>query len=179
VEARSPTLGFLLHEVARLLRKRFEQNARGSRLTQSQWQVLTYLAQNKGINQSGLAELLGVEPITLCRIVDRLQAFGLIERRPHPYDRRVWTLHLTAASRPKLIQARKLGDMTRTEAFAGVSDANRLHLLETLRVLKLNLTAACKSSVAGQKRATRYASPALEPWPRRATTSPSRSCRQR
>src|ERR1700730_14177139 len=154
MEINPPTLGFLLHEVARLLRKRFEQNTRGSGLTRSQWQVLTYLAQNEGINQSGLAELIDVEPITLCRIVDKLQAFGLVERCPHPSDRRVWILRLTPAARPKLTQVRKLGDMTRSEALAGVSDTDGLHLLETLQVLKSNLTDACNSAVAGQKRAS-------------------------
>ena len=115
----SPTLGFLLHEVARLLKRRFEQNARGSGLTRSQWQVLAYLAQNEGIHQSGLAELLEIEPITLGRIVDKLEAQGLVARHPHPSDRRVWRLHLTAAARPKLVQLRKLGEITRTEALAG------------------------------------------------------------
>src|SRR3979490_1703808 len=101
MEPNAPTLGFLLHDVARLLRRRFEQNARGSGLTRSQWQapahsahnegikrrrsraqwqVLAYLANNEGINQSGLADLLESEPITLCRIVDRLQTLRLIER---------------------------------------------------------------------------------------------------
>src|SRR5882757_8174190 len=130
MEANSSTLDFLLHDVARLLRKRFEQNARGSGLTRSQWQVLTYLARNEGISQSGLAELLDVEPITLCRIADKLQAFGLIERHPHPSDRRVWTLHITTAANTKLMQVRELGDMTRSEAMAGVSDIEGLHLLE-------------------------------------------------
>src|SRR5260370_13640124 len=90
VEPNAPTLGFLLHDVARLLRRRFEQNARGSGLTRSQWQVLAYLANNEGINQSGLADLLEIQPITLCRIVDKLQTPGLIERHPHPSHRRVW-----------------------------------------------------------------------------------------
>jgi MarR family transcriptional regulator for hemolysin len=152
MEANSSTLDFLLHDVARLLRKRFEQNARGSGLTRSQWQMLTYLAQNEGINQSGLAELLDVEQITLCRIVDRLQAFGLIERHPHPSDRRVWILHLTTTAHLKLMQVREFGDMTRGEALAGVSDIDRLHLLKTLQALKTNLTDACDSSVAGHKR---------------------------
>src|SRR5258708_21469911 len=88
MDTNAPTLGFLLHDVARLLRKRFEQNARGSGLTRSQWQVLAYLAKNEGINQSGLADLLEIEPITLGRIVDKLQMLGLIERHPHPSDRR-------------------------------------------------------------------------------------------
>src|SRR6266850_4496490 len=154
MEANSSTLDFLLHDVARLLKRRLEQNARGSGLTRLQWQVLMYLAQNEGISQSGLAELLDVEPITLCRLVDKLQAFGLIERHPHPSDRRVWILHLTPAAHPKLMQVRELGDMTRSEAMAGVSDSDGLHLLKTLQALKLNLTEACNSSLAGQKRAT-------------------------
>jgi MarR family transcriptional regulator for hemolysin len=124
MESKAPTLGFLLHDVARLLRRRFEQNARGSGLTRSQWQVLAYLAQNE----------------------------GLIERHPDPSDRRVWLLHLTAAARPKLSQLRKLGDVTRGEALAGVSEADTERLLKTLQALKANLTDACDSPVAGQKK---------------------------
>jgi MarR family transcriptional regulator, transcriptional regulator for hemolysin len=154
MEVNSPTLGFLLPEVARLLRKRFEQNAHGFGLTRSQWQVLEYLSLNEGINQSGLAELLDVEPITLSRIVDKLQSFGLIERYPHPSDRRVWILGLTPAARPKLVEAGKFSDRTTSEALAGVSDGDALRLLKTLQALKLNLTDARCSSAAGQKRAT-------------------------
>jgi len=143
VESNAPTLGFLLHEVARLLRRRFEQNARGSGLTRSQWQVLAYLAQNEGINQSGLADLLEIEPITLGRIVDKLQILELIERRPDPSDRRVWLLHLTPAARPKLSQLRQLGEATRGEALAGVAEADTERLLKTLQALKANLTNTC------------------------------------
>jgi MarR family transcriptional regulator for hemolysin len=152
MEANSSTLDFLLHDVARLFKRRFEQNARGSGLTRSQWQVLMYLAQNEGISQSGLAELLDVEPITLCRIVDKLQTRGLIERHPDPSDRRVWLLHLTSAARPKLSQLRRLGEVTRGEALAEVPEADTERLLKTLQALKANLTDACDSPVAGQKR---------------------------
>ena len=152
MESNAPTLGFLLHEVARLLRRRFEQNARGSGPTRSQWQVLAYLAKNEGINQSGLADLLEIEPITLCRIVDKLQIFELVERRPDPSDRRAWLLHLTPAARPKLSQLRRLGEVTRGEALAGVPEADTDRLLSTLQALKANLTDACDSPVAGQKR---------------------------
>jgi DNA-binding MarR family transcriptional regulator len=143
LEVESPTLGFLLHDVARLLRKRFEQISSESGLTRSQWQALAYLAQNEGINQSGLAELLDIEPITLSRILDKLESCGLIERHPHPSDRRVRTLQLAPAARPKLMQARKLGEIARREALAGLSEADGLRLLETLKVLKSNLTEAC------------------------------------
>ena len=153
-EVDSPALGFLLHEVARLLRKRFEQNARVSGLTRSQWQVLTYLARNEGINQKGLAELLEIEPITLGRIVDKLEKLGLIERRPHPTDRRTWLLHLVEAARPKLQQIRDLGDVTRREALAGVSEDDGRHLLKTLEAMKANLTEGCVAAIAEQERAS-------------------------
>ena len=154
MEPNAPTLGFLLHDVARLLRKRFEQNARGSGLTRSQWQVLAYLAQNEGINQSGLADLLEIEPITLGRIVDKLQTLALIERHPHPSDRRVWLLHLTPAARSKLTQLRRLGDVTRGEALIGVSEADTERLLKTLQALKSNLMLACDAPATGQKKAS-------------------------
>jgi DNA-binding MarR family transcriptional regulator len=153
VESNAPTLGFLLHDVARLLKRRFEQNARCSGLTRSQWQVLAYLTNNEGINQSGLAELLEIEPITLGRIVDKLQTLRLIERHPDPSDRRVWLLHLTPAARPKLSLLRRLGEVTRGEALADVPEADIECLLKTLQTLKANLTDACDSPVARQKRA--------------------------
>jgi DNA-binding MarR family transcriptional regulator len=154
LDLESPTLGFLLHEVARLLRKRFEQISRESGLTRSQWQALAYLAQNEGINQSGLAELLDVEPITLSRILDKLETCGLIERHPHPSDRRVRILRLAPVGRTKLMQARKLGEIARREALAGLSEAEGLRLMKTLQVLKFNLTSACDSPVEQQKRAS-------------------------
>jgi MarR family transcriptional regulator for hemolysin len=154
MEVNPPTLAFLLHDVARLLKKRLEQNSRGSRLTRSQWQILAYLAQNEGINQKGLAELLEIEPITLGRIVDKLETQGLIERHPHPTDRRTWLLHLVEAARPKLEQIRELGDATHREAMAGVSEDDGQCLLKTLESMKANLTEACEAPIAGNKRAS-------------------------
>jgi MarR family transcriptional regulator, transcriptional regulator for hemolysin len=148
------THGFLLHDVARLLKKRFEQNSRGSGLTRSQWQVLTYLAQNEGSNQARLAELIEIEPITLGRIIDKLETLRLIERHPHPTDRRRWLLHLMPAARAKLEQAREYDDVTRREALAGVSEDDRQQLLKTLLTLKENLTQACDAPLARRKRAS-------------------------
>ena len=148
------TLDFLLHDVARLLKKRFEQNSRGSGLTRSQRQVLTYLAQNEGINQARLAELIEIEPITLGRLVDKLETLGLVERHPHPTDRRTWLLHLMPAARSRLQQAGEYGDVTRREALAGVSEADGQCLLKTLDAMKANLIEACEAPIAGQKRAS-------------------------
>jgi len=140
-----PTLGFLLHDVARHLRKRFEQRARqsGLGLTRSQWQVLAHLAKNEGIQQSALADLLEIEPITLVRLLDKLQELGLVERRPHTTDRRIWLLFLKASAGPVLDAMRSVGDLTRAEALASVSDQDRDRLMQTLSTMRENLLEAC------------------------------------
>lgn len=148
-----PTVGFLLHDVARLLRKRFEQNARDTGLTRSQWQVLAYLDRNAGIQQGMLAELIDVEPITVGRIVDKLESCGLVERRPNPNDRRSWQLYLTEKAGPTLETMRALGEVTRAEAFGTIPEAERARLLGLLETMKENLLAACQSPAAeGQVR---------------------------
>jgi MarR family transcriptional regulator, transcriptional regulator for hemolysin len=142
-----PTLGFLLHDVARLLRKRFEQRARILGLTRAQWQAIAYLSKNEGIQQSALAELLEIEPITLGRIVDKLAERDLVERRQHPTDRRVWLLHLKDAARPLLSAMERIGEATRGEALVGVSSPERDQLSEILSQMKANLIAAGRSQI--------------------------------
>ncbi|OJT99685.1 MAG: MarR family transcriptional regulator [Rhizobium sp. 63-7] len=146
----TPTLGFLLHDVARLLRKRFEQRARGLGLTRSQWQTLAYLANNEGIHQGGLADILEMEPITLVRILDKLSERGLIERRQHPTDRRVWLLYLRADARPLLDVMREVGDVTRGEALEGISVDDREKLFGILATMKVNILEACRMPVDGK-----------------------------
>ena len=143
--------GFLLHDVARLMRKRFEQKARGLRLTRSQYQVLAHLARHEGIQQSGLAEILEVEPITLTRILDRLEEADLVERRAHPSDRRIRLLHLTQKAHPLLEEIFAVGAAMRGEALAGVSEADREHLFAILSAIKANLL---KASAGGERRAS-------------------------
>ena len=132
-------LGFLLHDVARLLRKRFEQKARGMGLTRAQWQVLAHLARREGIHQGGLADILDIEPITLVRILDRLEAASLVERRSHATDRRLRLLYLTPKAHPLLEQIWRLGAETREEALNGISAADRERLIATLLTMKANL----------------------------------------
>jgi MarR family transcriptional regulator for hemolysin len=144
----NPTLGFLLHDVARLLRKRFERRAKCLGLTRSQWQTLAYLSNNEGIHQGGLAEILEIEPITLVRILDKLAERGLIERRQHPTDRRIWLLYMREAAHPILAEMRELGDVTRAEALAGVTAEQREALFAILSEMKTNLVVACRTPVA-------------------------------
>lgn len=147
----SPLVGFLVHDVARLMRKRFEQRAARLGFTRSQWQVLVHLAKNEGIHQAGLADILEVEPISLVRILDKLEARGLVERRQHPTDRRVWLLFLTPDAHPSLSVLRKVGEITRGEALEGFSEAERERLVHVLASMKANLIAACGSPVDDQE----------------------------
>jgi MarR family transcriptional regulator, transcriptional regulator for hemolysin len=146
-----PTLGFVLHDVARLLRKRFEQRARDLGLTRSQWQTLAYLSQNEGIHQGGLADILEIEPITLVRILDKLETRGLVERRQHAADRRIWLLYLTPAAHPVLTEIRGIGEVTRGEALTGISDQERAQLLNILLIMKANLLEASRLPVDGKE----------------------------
>jgi MarR family transcriptional regulator for hemolysin len=144
-------LGFLLHDVARLMRKRFEQNARELGLTRSQCQVLAHLARHDGIQQGALAEILEVEPITLTRILDRLEQAGLVERLAHPKDRRIRLLRLTEAAHPLLAEIFAIGALTRGEAMEGVADEDRDRLFDVLSRMKVNLIG--KSAAAlGERR---------------------------
>jgi|KBSSwiStaDraftv2_1062776.scaffolds.fasta_scaffold07892_2 DNA-binding MarR family transcriptional regulator len=86
-------LGFYFSDIARLLRKRFDALARGDGLTGAQWRVLMAIANHPGENQGQLAERLEVEPITVCRMIDRMEQAGLVERRPDPNDRRARRLY--------------------------------------------------------------------------------------
>src|SRR5262249_46821715 len=125
----------------RLLRKRFEQNVRGTGLTRAQWQVLKEIYVKEGINQGALAELLEVEPITVGRLIDRLEKAGLIERRPNPTDRRAWSLYLLPAAHPLLDTLKVTGGETRPELLKDMSDAEMDEVVRLPSKIKNNPTA--------------------------------------
>jgi MarR family transcriptional regulator, transcriptional regulator for hemolysin len=93
---------FLIYDVAQLVRRQADKRARTYGMTRAQWAVLARLQREPGITQSRLAALTDVEPITIGRLVDRLEASGLIERQPDPDDRRIWRLRLTPKAAPML-----------------------------------------------------------------------------
>lgn len=109
-------LGSILADTSRLMRRTFDERARSIGATRPQWQVLTVLIKHEGSNQGRLAELLDVEPITLCRMIDRLQDAGLVERRRDPADRRAWLVYLTAKGRELQKKLRPLGRTVIAEA---------------------------------------------------------------
>ena len=135
------TLGFLMHDVARMHRKRFEQRARAAQfdLTRAHYSVLAHLARHEGCNQSFLAQVLEIEPITLMKQLDRLEELALVERRAAPADRRTRHLFLTPAARPLLDRIHKISTEVREEALAGIAAADRQRLFEILMAMKLNL----------------------------------------
>jgi DNA-binding MarR family transcriptional regulator len=131
--------GFLLNEVSRLLRREFDRRAQHLGLTQTQWRTLAYLSVNEGISQVALADMLEIQPISLARLIDRLQAAGWVERRPDPNDRRAFKLFLVPETQPLIEQIRLVGAETRAAALQGVSKAAQKQLTDILQSMKLNL----------------------------------------
>ena len=134
-------IGFLMHDVSRRLRERFDRRARAMGLTRAQWRVLVHLGPRQGINQSTLAEILELDNVTLGRHIDNLETDGWLERRPDPADRRAWCLHLTAKVEPILERMEALVNQTQTEALTGIGDADKARLLDTLLAMKQNMLA--------------------------------------
>ena len=136
----SDDLGFLLGDAARLLRRSFDERARVSEVTRPQWRVLALLKRFDGSTQVNLADMLDVEPITLSRMVDRLQAAGLVERRADTSDRRMLRLHLTAEGEQKIEALRPTTLALFDDALAGLDPAERLKLEAMLNIIRSNLT---------------------------------------
>lgn len=150
------SFGFILYETARLLTKRFDQRAKVLGLTRAQCQALAYLARNEGINQAGLAELLDIEPISLARLIDRMEQAGWVERRPDPADRRARRLYLTDKSRPIFARMLEVGRDMRAEALAGLSPADAERLVDLLLHVRRNLSERT-SEAAGTQHESRGA----------------------
>ncbi|MDE2512638.1 MAG: MarR family transcriptional regulator [Alphaproteobacteria bacterium] len=132
--------GFVLHEAARLLSKRFDQKARAIGLTRAQCSVLFRLSMQEGMNQARLAELMEMEPISLARLLDRMEQAGWVERRADPADRRARRLYMTAKAKPVLERMLAVGLETRGEALAGISQADRDRMIDLLIQVRRNLS---------------------------------------
>jgi DNA-binding MarR family transcriptional regulator len=114
------TIPFEIGETAHVLRKAFDRMAVGLGVTRAQWKVLFKLTRKPGLRQVELADLLELEPITLCRIVDRLEEAKLVERVRDPGDRRAWRLHVTDEAQPLVEKLRTIGAELVDHAFAGI-----------------------------------------------------------
>jgi len=135
----SRNFGFLLNDVARLMRTAYDRRIRKLGLTRAQWWVLTHLYRGNGVTQTALAETLEIEKPTLGRLLDRLEAKGWVRREHDASDRRVWRVHLTAEVEPALRTMRAIAAELRRDALAGISAAERERFVDTLLAIKENL----------------------------------------
>lgn len=133
------SLGFLLADVSRLIRQRFQQRLEGSSITQAQARALIYVSRQEGLRQVELAELLEVQPITLARLIDQLAKYDLVERRSDPTDRRAYRLYLTPAAAPHLAAIEQVATAVRAEALRGLDKQEAAAALSALRRMRENL----------------------------------------
>ena len=147
-------LGFLVTDIARLMRRSMDRRLQTLGLTQAQWRAIVHLSRSEGMTQATLAESLEIQPITLTRLIDRMESAGWVERRTHPLDRRAVQLYLTAQSQPILDEMHARAADTLNEATRGVPPRVQRQLIGTLEQIKQNLLAAETSSVATQPTGT-------------------------
>ncbi len=133
-------LMFLLHDVARLLRVDADKRARAHGMTRAQWGILIWLDRQPGLSQKELAEILEVEPISVARLIDRLEARGMVERRPDPKDRRIWRLHLCSTAHGVLGEIDHQREQMRAFVTSGLDEATLDTMTEALITMKLTLT---------------------------------------
>lgn len=126
----------LLHDVARSFRTRFDQRARRRGMSRAQWIILARLQRQPGLSQNELAAICEVEPITVARLVDRLEKSGVVERRSDPRDRRIWRLHNLPAAQPILDEIHEYRQQLLVEIDAQIGSAARQALVEALLGIK-------------------------------------------
>ena len=134
-------LGFLLADNSRLARWSFDQQVRVAGVTGPQARLLLNLNRAPGENQGFYAERLEVEPITLCRMVDRLEEAEMIERRRDPADRRAWRLYLTEKSSQVVELLQHELDQLVEGMLDGISQDEREQFTRILKTVGANLSA--------------------------------------
>jgi MarR family transcriptional regulator, transcriptional regulator for hemolysin len=135
-------LGFLMHDAARLMRKRFETLAAAYGLSAAQWRLMVRLVKEEGVAQARLAELLEIEPISVSRLLDRMEESGWVERRQDSGDRRVRTIFPTEKSRKTFGEVKAVAGEVYEEALAGLSPEQRRATIHGLSTIVDNLSAA-------------------------------------
>jgi MarR family transcriptional regulator, transcriptional regulator for hemolysin len=134
-------LALLLHDVARLLRTRFDRHSRASAgITRAQFGVLAILDRHEGLNQVALADELDITPITVARLIDRLEAEGWVERRPDPDDRRAHLVFLRREGRQVLERLRPLAQRFLEEIFVDLAPTARDQLIDSLTIVRAALS---------------------------------------
>jgi DNA-binding MarR family transcriptional regulator len=149
---------FLLADIGRLMRQRFQQQLDHSELTYAQARALINISRYPGLRQVELAELMGIQPITPARLIDQLQQQQLVERRADPADRRAYRLHTTAAAQSPLQQIRQIGAVIYEQMMDGLDARQRDELALSLA------KAICCFNWIPQNSRPRYTAP-RHSWP--------------
>ena len=136
------SLGPLLHDAARLIRRRFEQHTADLGLTSAQWRLLIHVLREERVTQARLAERLEIEPISVSRLLDRMEQAGWIAREADPQDRRVRQVVATQAALDIKASLYRSADEVYGEAMAGLDPGLRQTLIDTLITLNNNLSDA-------------------------------------
>lgn len=143
-------LPFEIAETAHAMRRAFDRRAVSLGVTRAQWKVLFRLTRFPGLRQVELAEMLDVEPITLSRIVDRLEEASLVERVPDPADRRAWRLQVTENAKPLVAKLKALGTELVDEAFEGVEQSELERVRSVLAQVRENLATVQRGKKAAE-----------------------------
>lgn len=122
-----------------MLRRIFNERLTHLGLTQAQWRALVHLSRNEGLNQVSLADLLDVQPITVARLIDKLAAADLVERRPDPNDRRAQRLFLTAKATNVVARIWEVADETYAVVLKDIDNEEREVLINLLTRLQTNI----------------------------------------
>ena len=136
----SRNFGFILNDVARLMRTTFDRRVKSLGLTRSQWWVLNHLFRNDGVTQSELADILEVEKATLGRLLDRMEQKGWVRREEHAGDRRAKRVFLTKEVEPAIKTMRSAAAELRRDALSGLSTARTNEFVDVLLAIKSNLS---------------------------------------
>lgn len=144
-------IAFTIKDVSRMLGTYADQQGRVLGISRAQWTVLVRLERTEGLKQTELAEILDLQPISLTRLLDRLDESGLIERRADPNDRRVNRLYLKPAARPLLDQLATLSESLMATVLEGIDPKSMERMLRDLKVIKDNLRAAIQRNASQQQ----------------------------
>jgi DNA-binding MarR family transcriptional regulator len=142
------SVAYLIADNARMIRRSFDARVRELGMTGPQARLLMTLWKGEGENQGFYAERLEVEPISLCRMLDRLEEAELIERRRDPADRRAWRLFLTDRSRELIDQIRAKMVPLEDMILSGIDPTARLALATMLESVRDNLSAGRQTGIA-------------------------------
>lgn len=131
-----------LMSTARLVRVAFDARLAPLDLNLTQASLLGYVCEFGATTQTDLADHLGIGRAAIGAVIDRLEARGLVERRPNPDDRRVWLVSITDAGRDLAARIVEVDEVLRAELRRGIGREERQALAWVMTRLQQNLGAA-------------------------------------